>query len=179
MTSKNNISLLAAILKGIVDWRMWKVGKKTEPAILGGALNMFTYVASSLAVLIGLAIAHFWGILMAGAFAVLVVSALLLAGGIRLVFTASRNLVDASLPRMERETIEEILTCPMPPLRGFHKLRTRRVGRFKYLEAHLVVDGALSVEQAHGICDHLEEHIREKIPHSHSSQHGESGKIIW
>lgn len=172
------VTLVVIILQGIVSWRMWKVAKKTEsPAVLGGALHMLTDVASSVAVLVGLAIAHFWGILIADAIAALAVTVLIVAGGIRLIHAASMDLVDSSLPLAERKNIEEILTRHMPPLRGFHKLRTRRVGRFRYLEVHLVVDGALSVEQAHDICDHLEEHLRQTLPYSRSALHVEPDNL--
>lgn len=168
------VTLASISLQTVVSWRMWRVGKETEsPAILGGALHMLTDVASSMAVLIGLAVSHFWGILVADAIAALVVTALIAAGGIKLIYAASVDLVDSSLPGEEREAIEEIFIGHMPPLRGFHKLRTRRVGRFRYLEVHLLVDGALSVEQAHGICDHLEEHLRQRVPHSCSALHVE------
>ena len=156
---------MTIILQGLVSWRMWQVARKRILAVLGGAAHAAD-VASSVAVLIGLAIAHFWGILIADAIAALAVTALIAAGGIKLIYSASLDLVDSSLPRAERESIEEIFTRHMPPLRGFHKLRTRRVGRFRYLEVHLLVDGALSVEQAHDICDHLEEHLRQTLPHS-------------
>ncbi|MGI6365529.1 MAG: cation diffusion facilitator family transporter [Bacillota bacterium] len=172
------VTLVAIILQGLVSWRMWQVAKKTESlAVLGGALHMLTDVASSVAVLVGLAIAHFWGILIADAIAALAVTALIAAGGIKLIYSASLDLVDSSLPRAERESIEEIFTRHMPPLRGFHKLRTRRVGRFRYLEVHLLVDGALSVEQAHDICDHLEEHLRQTLPHSRSALHVEPDNL--
>lgn len=164
------VTLASIILQTVVSRRMWRVGKETEsPAIFGGAVHMLTDVASSVAVLFGLAVSQFWGILVADAIAALVVTALIAAGGIRLIYTASKDLVDSSLPGEEREAIEAIFICHMPPLRGFHKLRTRRVGRFRYLEVHLLVDGALSVEQAHDICDHLEEHLQQRVPHSRSA----------
>lgn len=168
------VTSVAIIIQICVSWRMWRVGKATEsPAVIGSALHMLTDVGSSVAVLIGLAVTHFWGILIADAVAALVVTALIAAGGIKLILTASLDLVDTSLPIAERELVEAVFNCHMPPLKGFHKLKTRRVGRFRYLEAHLVVDGALSVEQAHDLCDHLEDHLRERLPHSRTLLHVE------
>lgn len=168
------VTAASIVIQALVSWKVWRVGKETEsPALIGVALHMLTDLGSSVSVLIGLAIVRFWGILIADAVAALVVTALIASGGIKLVVSSCRDLVDSSLPKVERDTIEGIFSVHMPPLKGFHKVRTRRVGRFRYLEAHLVVDGALSVEQAHDLCDHLEEHLQETIPYSRSVLHVE------
>lgn len=171
------ITAICIVIQVCVSWMLLRTGKKTEsPALAGVALHMLTDVGSSVAVLIGLSVTRFWGIMRADAVAALTVAVLVGISGIRLLHSASRDLVDSSLPQAEREAVEGILNKHMPPLRGFHKVRTRRVGRFKYLEAHLLVDGALSVEQAHDLCDHLEEHLRDSIPCSSSLLHVEPDK---
>jgi cation diffusion facilitator family transporter len=166
------VTAVSIVMHSAVTWRMWKVARETEsPALAGGALHMLTDISSSLAVLIGLGFARFGGILIADAIAALAVTVMIVTGAVKLIVSSSRDLVDSSLPNREQGAIEDILAGHMPPLKGFHKLRARRVGRFRYLEAHLVVDGALSVEQAHDLCDHLEEHLQEQIPNSRSLLH--------
>ena len=46
-----------------------------------------------------------------------------------------------------------------------HDLRTRHAGRLTYLEFHLVVPGNLRVSEAHGICDRIEQALREDMGH--------------
>lgn len=164
---------ISIVIQIWVGWKTWRAGKDADsPALHGIALHMLTDVGSSLAVILGLAVTRFWGILTADAVAGLAVTLLIVAGGLKLLIASSRDLVDSSLP-LERASVEGIFARHMPPVRGFHKVRARRVGRFKYLEAHLLVDGSLSVEQAHDLCDHLEEHLRESIPNSRSLFHVE------
>ena len=168
------VTAVTVIIQIWVSLRLWRVSKETEsPALAGTALHMLTDISSSAAVFIGLAAARFLGIMIADAIAAIIVTVLIFAGGIKLLITSARDLVDSSLPASEQQSIEEVFAGHMPPLKGFHKLRSRRVGRFRYLEAHLLVDGALSVEQAHALCDHLEDHLRERIPFSRSLLHVE------
>ena len=163
---------------GAVSWRMWRIARETEsPALAGGALHMLTDISSSIAVLIGLTMARFWGILIADAIAALAVTLMIVAGAVKLILFSSRDLVDASLPKGEQDAFRGVLSGHMPPIKGFHALRARRVGRFRYLEAHILVDGALTVEQAHSLCDHIEDHLRERIPHSRPLLHVEPDSI--
>ena len=44
-----------------------------------------------------------------------------------------------------------------------HDLRTRHAGRFTYLEFHLVVPGAMRVDEAHDICDRVEAALKAEV----------------
>ncbi len=44
-----------------------------------------------------------------------------------------------------------------------HDLRTRFVGRMTYLEFHLVVPGAMRVDEAHSICDRVEGALKDEV----------------
>lgn len=82
------VTVIAVMIQIGVSWRMWKVGKRTQsPALSGSALHMFTDVASSLAVLLGLVVTRFWGILIADALAALAVTVMIGAGGIKLIIS--------------------------------------------------------------------------------------------
>ncbi len=47
---------------------------------------------------------------------------------------------------------------------GFHDLRTRQAGGHRYIDLHLTVPKNVSVEEAHQICDHLEQDIKTRLP---------------
>ncbi len=53
-----------------------------------------------------------------------------------------------------------------------HDLRTRRAGAAAFIDFHLVVPADMPVEQAHSICDRLEDAIKTAIP-------GASLAIMW
>jgi divalent metal cation (Fe/Co/Zn/Cd) transporter len=42
-----------------------------------------------------------------------------------------------------------------------HDIRTRLAGRASFVEFHLVVDGQMTVEQSHAICDRLESALKQ------------------
>ena len=44
-----------------------------------------------------------------------------------------------------------------------HDLRTRYAGRLTYLEFHLVVPGAMRVDEAHAICDRVEAALKSQV----------------
>ncbi len=48
----------------------------------------------------------------------------------------------------------------------FHALRTRKAGRQRYIDLHLVMPKKVSVEEAHRMCDHLERDIKNKLKHA-------------
>jgi divalent metal cation (Fe/Co/Zn/Cd) transporter len=63
-----------------------------------------------------------------------------------------------------------------------HDLRTRHAGRATFVEFHLVVPGAMTVSDAHDICDRIERAIKQEIegavitihvePEAKAKQHG-------
>lgn len=170
------VTLTSIAVHSVVCLRMLRVARATySPALIGSALHMLTDIGSSAAVMLGLAAVRFWDVLTADAMAALLVSGLIAAGAIRLLLGASRDLVDTSWEVSELQKVETIFRRHMPPIQGFHKLRTRRVGNLRYLEAHVLVDGGLTVEQAHGLCNHLEQHVRESLPCSRMLLHVEPG----
>ena len=45
-----------------------------------------------------------------------------------------------------------------------HDIKTRIAGAMRFVEFHLVVDGQMTVEKSHEICDRLENAIRTEVP---------------
>ena len=44
-----------------------------------------------------------------------------------------------------------------------HDIRTRQAGKATFIDFHLVVPGAMSVADAHGICDRIEAKLRDAV----------------
>jgi divalent metal cation (Fe/Co/Zn/Cd) transporter len=73
------------------------------------------------------------------------------------------GLVDTRLPQEEEDRIRESIEEHYRELLGFHALRTRKAGGQRHIDLHLVLAKSVSLEEAHRICDHLEEDIEEKL----------------
>jgi divalent metal cation (Fe/Co/Zn/Cd) transporter len=54
-----------------------------------------------------------------------------------------------------------------------HNVRTRQAGRVIFIELHLVVPGTMTVNEAHAICDRLEDALEAEIEGSEAVIHVE------
>jgi divalent metal cation (Fe/Co/Zn/Cd) transporter len=72
--------------------------------------------------------------------------------------------MDAGLPKEEEDIIKSVLTEHKKQIVGFHALRTRKSGSQRFADLHLVMHRKTSVEEAHNMCDHLENDLKEKLP---------------
>lgn len=73
------------------------------------------------------------------------------------------GLMDTSLPAQEEARIRDILNAHQEEIVSYHALRGRKAGNARFVDLHLVLHRTLSVGQAHGLCDHLEDHIRHEL----------------
>lgn len=72
-------------------------------------------------------------------------------------------LMDRELPDTERQRIKE--TClAHPEVRSVHDLRTRVAGPDIFIQAHLEMDGEISLHQAHVISDEVEAKLKTLFP---------------
>ena len=72
------------------------------------------------------------------------------------------SLMDVS-PRPEMiKAIEETI-IGTPDVKGTHALKLRRAGPFIFVEAHVEVDGGISVERAHAVADEVESRVKKKF----------------
>lgn len=133
-------------------------------AIASDARHLLTNVVQAAAVIAGLALVGITGSHVFDPIVALLLAAYLLwiAGGI--LRDALSELVDSALPNDEITRLEECLRHQGHGARGFHALRTRKSGREKYIEAHLLIDPALTVSDAHRLVEDVESHLRELIP---------------
>ncbi|MEM8588228.1 MAG: cation diffusion facilitator family transporter [Pseudomonadota bacterium] len=72
-------------------------------------------------------------------------------------------LMDRELPAEDRQRIEGIVRAN-PNVVDLHDLRTRDAGSRQFIELHLEVDGGITVDAAHDICDAVEADLRAAFP---------------
>ena len=86
--------------------------------------------------------------------------------GGRILRRSLLGLMDLSLPEPDLETIRAILEPYRARGLDYHALRTRRAGRLRMVEMHLLVPGEMSVREGHRIADDIEAQIRRALPGS-------------
>lgn len=72
-------------------------------------------------------------------------------------------LMDHELPPDTRQRIKEIVLAH-PAVRGLHDLRTRQAGATQFIEFHIEIDGAMSVNAAHHVSDAIEAELFAAFP---------------
>lgn len=150
-----------------------RVAERTgSPSLRANAWHHRTDALSSLAVLAG-ALASLAGWHHGDQAAGVVVGLMVLAAGASIGLGGLRDLAEHSI---EEGTLVEIRACldRYPGLRGWHRLRTRKVGREAFMDVHVLLDPSISVSEGHRIVTRLEDAIRSRLRHPvHFSIHME------
>lgn len=157
--------ITSAVLNIGVSAYMRMIARRTDSLALSAeARHLQTNVVQALAVIAGLALVGFTG---AKIFDPLV--ALALAGymwwmAFGLIRGALGEIMDVRLPEKDEREIHQSILEHDPEVRGFHHLRTRRSGPLRYIELHLLVDPARTIQEVHNLCDQIEADIEKRLP---------------
>ena len=73
------------------------------------------------------------------------------------------GIMDTRLSDEIERQIQEIINGMSFPLAGFHKLRTRQSGSYKYVDFHLLACRRLNIDEAHALAHSIEGRIRISI----------------
>ncbi len=156
---------VSAVLHGFVYFLL---RRQDSLALKATALHLLTDLVTSIAVMVGLLAVYVTGHSLLDPLLAIVLTLYVCFSAYQLLKDAVAGLVDASLPDVDKQNIEEILES----LDGsYHRLRTRRVGKVREVDLHLVVPGAVSVAEAHQLCDRLEERIGQVFEESVTTIH--------
>ena len=131
---------------------------------------------------VGSAIGIGGAIMLGGRFAVLdpvasiVVALMLLRVAYTLIKASVEELTDGSLPDDVEQEITDIL-CSFPDISEPHNLRTRRIGNNIAIEAHIRMNGNMTLSQAHEIASAIEGKLKQRFGQStHVGLHMEPKK---
>jgi cation diffusion facilitator family transporter len=120
-------------------------------------------VITSVGVLVGLILATFTGWSILDPLIATAVAVNILRIGYGLTTQSMSQLMDeAASPEIEARIRAAIKANAGGALQA-HDIRTRTAGPATFIEFHLVVPGAMTVEDAHNICDRLEAAIEAEI----------------
>lgn len=174
------VSLGASGLNALLGWFLIRSGRKARsPAVVADGQHILTDVLTSVGVLVGIGLAWLSGWWVLDPLLAIAVAINILWVGWRLVRDSVGGLMDESIPELELADIRDALNYALVDLASegkvleVHDLRTRRAGPRTFVEFHLVVPGSTSVEQAHQICDRLENALKAQIDGVHTTIHVE------
>lgn len=174
------VMFVSAVANWFVSQRLFKVGRETDSiALQADGWHLRTDVWTSAGVMAGLGVIALGRLLVPSLSlwwldpAVAIAVALLITKAAwDLTRQSLRDVLDSSLPADELALIEETIRAE-PSARGFHHLRTRKAGAQRFVEFHLLVDGARTVEDSHRSTDELTAAIRARLPTARVTIHVE------
>jgi cation diffusion facilitator family transporter len=154
------VMALSTVANTFVSAYLYRRARETESVALeADAAHLRTDVITSLGVFLGLVLVRVtgWKVLDP---AVAIGTALVI---IRTAYAMTRrsfvDLLDRRLPDEEESTARRIISEHYGDFVEFHDLRSRRAGSERHIDLHLVVPAKTTVEEAHRLCDHLEDEI--------------------
>ncbi|SET51233.1 cation diffusion facilitator family transporter [Paracoccus homiensis] len=155
------INIFAGLINAVWCWVLITRGRRLKsPALLADGHHLLTDVITSGGVVIGVALAALtgWAILdpiLAG-----VVAVNILWSGWKVMATSLSGLMDEAVSDRTMDQIRAIISDKATGAIEAHDLRTRHAGTKTFIDFHLVVDGSITVEAAHDICDRIEQSLR-------------------
>ena len=158
-------ALISIVVKEVLFRYTVKKGKALDsPAVVANAWHHRSDALSSIGAAIGIGGA----LLLGGRWAVLdplasiVVGAMLIKVAWDLLIGCAGELTDSSLPEETEREILDIIQC-FPEVSEPHNLRTRRIGNRIAIEAHVRLDGDMSLRSAHDIVSAIEHQIKDRF----------------
>ena len=170
------VSMIASIL---LSRHLFRVARATgSPALEANANNIRSDVYSTAGVLVGLTIVRIGMFFeldldIIDPIIALVVSLLILRATYRVGRIAWGGLIDVRLPKAEESEIMSCIREHGGQIVGFHELRTRKSGIQRFIDLHLVMPRDASVEEAHRMCDHLEQDLGNRLTNTNVTIHVE------
>jgi len=172
------VTAAAIIINVLISRYLLRVSRKTDSlALKAQAGHLFSDVLSSCAVLVGLIVVRLTGLNILDPIIALLVALLILKVGYDTLRKSFGGLVDVKLPEAEEVEIKSCIMEHYSELVSFHELRTRKAGSQRFIELHLVMPKNASVEEAHRMCDHLEQDIEHRLHHTSVTIHVEPCSI--
>ena len=134
-------------------------------AIEADQLHYLTDLLTNAAVLIAIFLAVYLGWGLADPIFALVLGFFILYSAWEIGRKAVDMLMDRELPAAQQERIIEIATAHSEVF-GVHDLRTRRSGPAIFIQLHIEMDGAMTLNRAHAISDTVEAELHVEFPNA-------------
>jgi cation diffusion facilitator family transporter len=168
------VMLISIVVSIFLSRHLLKVARATDSIVLeANAKNIAGDVYSATAVLVGLAIVKFTRLNIVDSIIAIGVAFYILKISFDTIRRPILGLIDAKLPHSQEKIIESCLKNHSHEVVDFHALRTRRAGSQRYIDLHLVMARELSLEQAHQVCDQIENEIQADLPKASIIIHAE------
>jgi cation diffusion facilitator family transporter len=174
------LAAVVAIKAALARWVGHMGDELDSTALAGDAWHHRSDALTSLAAFIGISIGLIGGpgFEPADDYAALVACVVIAYSGLRLLFLAARDVLDAA-PAREFEERVRVVAAAVPGVLGIEKCRIRKSGLEYFVDIHVEVDGNATVREGHAIAGRVRAALRSP-PHRiadalvHIEPHGDA-----
>lgn len=157
------VAVAAGAANGVLAYYLFRVARRERSAALeANAQHILTDVYTSLGVVVGVLLVRLTGWHALDPLIGLAVAANIIRVGVRVMQRSLSQLLDERLPEAEEARILAVLEAN-PEIHGFHRLRTRRSGRARFMEVDVFVDPYMTVEAAHALVGRVEDALHTEL----------------
>lgn len=168
------INIAAAAVNAVWAWLLIRTGRsERSPALIADGKHIMTDVWTSVGVVAGLILAFATGLLRLDPILAIIVALNIVWQGWKVISTSVDGLMDRAVEADQAALIHETILANADGAIEAHDIKTRMAGPATFIEFHLVVDGAMTVENSHSMCDRLEAALKREVPGARVTIHVE------
>ncbi len=168
------VNVVATAINGFWAWLLISNGRREgSPALSADGRHILTDVITSVGVLFGLVLVIITGWVILDSILAFIVGLNVLWEGWKIVFSSANGLMDVAPEKAKTDLIKETILANAAGAREVHDIRVRVAGPVTFIEFHLIVDGAMSVEDSHAICDRIENELQKTVKGANTTVHVE------
>lgn len=159
------VSTVASVVNLLVARILLRAGRRHASITLeADGHHLMTDVWTSAGVIAGVGLVGLTNVQRLDPLLAIGVALHVLSTGWGLVRRSMSGLLDASLPKEERQQIVDVLDRFKEDGATWHALRTRRAGRRVFVDVHVLVPGAWTVQKGHDLLERVEADLRAALP---------------
>lgn len=155
--------VLSVIVKEIMFRLTYQVGVETcASSVRANAWHHRTDALSSIPVLVAVAACLFNpNLAFLDPVGAIIVSVFIIKVGLDIIFSGISELLDTGMSAQELAALGKTIMA-IPHVKGFHRIRTRKIAGSFYIDLHLEVEGSLTVTAGHDISEAVKQILLNK-----------------
>lgn len=170
------ISLVVTFL--LVSFQRYVVKMTGSVAIKADSLHYAADFLTNIGILVGLGL-YYAGWLYADPVIAMLIGVYIFKSALEIAYESVQLLLDRELPEEEQQKILDI-ALSHPFVIEVHDLRTRQSGQTKFIQFHMVLNGTISLTEAHDLSDLVHHSVEAAFPEAdifiHQDPHTEREK---
>ena len=154
------VMMVSALTNAIVSRMLYKVARAEESiALETDALHLKADAYTSAGVALGLIVLWLTKLYFLDQLVAIVIAVLILKEAYEMLQEAYQPLIDAQLSDEEIQKIKFVVNQYSDVFVDLHDLRTRRAGKTKHIDLHLVAPHDMTIKEYHRVCDLIEKDL--------------------